>query len=106
MKQKESELVRAICDYLSLRKYFFWRSNNTPIYDPVGKKFRAMPKYTMRGIPDVIILKEGGVAVFLEAKTEKGVLSPFQKDFQEKCNQLKANYHIIKDVSQLKEIGL
>src|SRR3990167_6889831 len=100
-KQKESDLVRAICDYLSLRGYFFWRNNNTPIFDPVGKKFRAMPKYAMRGLPDIIVILNGGVVVFFEVKTSKGIISEHQKAFQDKCKLIGAKYYIIRSIDEL-----
>jgi hypothetical protein len=67
----ESDIQRAICDYLALRKVFFFRCNNQPIFDPARKTFRALPKYTMKGISDIIALKDG-CAFFIEVKAEKG----------------------------------
>ena len=52
----EKEIQREICDWLAGHKYFFWRQNSTPIFDPRKNVFRAMPKYTPRGLPDIIIL--------------------------------------------------
>jgi hypothetical protein len=48
-KNTGSELVRAICDYLALRKHLFWRQNTAGLYRD-GRHF-ALPKYSMRGIP-------------------------------------------------------
>ena len=49
----------AICDYLALRKHFFWRSNTVGMFDPTKKVFRAMPKYGISGVPDIILIKDG-----------------------------------------------
>lgn len=106
LKQKESEIQKAICDYLAYKNYFFWRSNNIPVFDP-GKNggFRAMPKYSMKGIPDIIIVKNGTV-IFLEVKTPVGVMSDSQLEFQKKCILEKVNYHVVKSIDDVMLIGL
>ena len=68
---KETDVQSAICDYLALRKHFFFRCNNHPIYDPRHNVFRALPKYTMKGIPDIIVIRNGGF-VGLEVKLPIG----------------------------------
>lgn len=106
MKEKETDIQRAICDYLALKKYFFWRNNNTPIFDAGRKIFRAMPKYTMRGIPDIILIKEGGQFVGIEVKREKGVLSDHQKAFRALCDHNRALYIVAKSVDDVISYGL
>lgn len=58
--EKESDIQRAICDCLALKKHFFWRQNTTPIFDPTKKTFRKMPKYSLKGVPDIIVLWQSG----------------------------------------------
>lgn len=59
-KKLESEIVREICDYLAtLPDIFFWRSNNVPVYDKARHAFRAMPKYTPKGLPDIMVIRKG-----------------------------------------------
>lgn len=65
--KKETEIVREICDWLDTYGYFFWRQNNIPVYDKARGVFRALPKYTPRGLPDIIILYEGRL-ITLEVK--------------------------------------
>lgn len=95
----------ACCHYLELRKHFFWRNNNTPVYDPTRKVFRAMPKYALNGVPDIIVIKDGWF-VGLEIKTKSGRQSEHQKEFERNCKQAGGEYHLITSVDQLKEIGL
>ena len=64
----EKDIQRAICDWLFAEGYFFWRSNNTPIFDVRKKIYRAMPKYTPKGLPDIMIIV-GGRFIGLEVKT-------------------------------------
>jgi hypothetical protein len=58
-KKLEKDIQREICDYLHEQGYFFWRQNNTPIFDRKFGGFRAMTKYTPKGLPDILILKNG-----------------------------------------------
>ncbi len=53
----EREIQREICDWLDSEHYFFWRNNTVPIFSE--GKFRAMPKYSARGLPDIIIVHRG-----------------------------------------------
>lgn len=105
----ESSIQNAVCEYLSLKKHFFWRQNTAaiPIFDSSGGvRFRSLPKYALRGVPDIIVITDGGYAVFLEIKRKNGKQSEDQKQFQSFCIAKGAEYHIITDVNQLKEIGL
>ncbi len=102
---KETEIQRAICDYLAFKKYFFWRNNNTPIYDPVGKKFRAMPKYTMRGRPDIEVIRDG-FYIGLEVKQPKKKLSESQQEFETNVKKAGGEYYKVTSIDDLKEIGL
>jgi hypothetical protein len=58
----EKDIQRKICDWLALMGYFFWRSNNIPVFGRSNdgvKRFRALPKYTPKGLPDIICIKKG-----------------------------------------------
>lgn len=101
----EIETQSAVIDYLNLKKHFFFRINNIPVYDPTKKVMRKMPKGSLKGVPDIQVLWNG-FPVFLEIKAPKGTLSPEQKTFKENCKKQGIEYHIIKSVDQLKEIGL
>jgi len=106
---KESDIQRAVCDYLALRRHFFYRQNNTPIFQSNGQGggfFRAMPKYAMKGVPDLIVITDGGYAVYLEIKRPSGRLSPDQELFKKRCEEKGCEYYRITSVDQLPEIGL
>lgn len=102
----EAEVQNAVCEYLERKRRFFWRQNTTGLYDPIKKSFRKMPKYAMKGVADVIVITDGGYAVFLEIKRQGEKLRPEQKVFQELCNKVGAEYHVITSVDQLKPLGL
>jgi len=64
-----------------------------------------MPKYSMRGVPDIIVIKEGKF-IGLEVKTKSGTLSEGQEYFQELCMKHNAEYHIVKSIEDVQAIGL
>lgn len=102
----ESEIQAAVCDYLALKKRFFYRSNNIPVFDTKRGAYRSMPKYSMPGLADVTVITDGGFAVFLEIKRPKGRQSDDQKAFEALCKKWGCEYHIVTSVDQLKELGL
>ena len=56
-KKLEKDIQREICDWLAIRGIFFWRQNTIPVFEK--GHFRALPKYTPRGLPDILILSSG-----------------------------------------------
>lgn len=101
----EGEIVRAICEYLSRKRYLFYRNNNVPIFDPTRQAFRAMPKYTMRGIPDIVLIKEGRY-IGIEAKAGKAALSPHQEMFKAESERHGATYIVARSIDDVMAAGL
>lgn len=104
-KELESAIQHAVCEYLEWKRYFFSRTNNTPIFDPRSKTFRKMPKYALKGFPDIVVMHKGKV-IFLEIKKKGGYQSKEQKEFEQNCINNNIEYHVIRDVSQLGDVGL
>ena len=100
---KETDIQKAICDYLVLKGHFFTRLNNIPVYDKGRGIYRAMPKYSMKGLFDILVVRDDGIAMFLEVKTEKGKLSQHQKDFMRKCPGF---CFVVRSIKDVQEIGL
>ncbi len=105
--QKETEIQRAICDYLALKKHFFWRQNTGAMIDHKSGKvtFKAMPKYSMNGIPDIIVIHQG-FFIGLEVKREKTKQSPSQIEFEKRCKEAGGEYYVVRSIDDVKEIGL
>ncbi len=101
----EGDIQRAICDYLAAKRHFFWRNNSYGIYDTRGGFHRPLPKHSMRGTPDIIVIREGR-AVFLEVKGPKGRLSPDQAEFARCAVHAGADYHIVRSISDVMMLGL
>lgn len=57
----------------------------------------------LRGASDIILVKPNK-CLFLEVKTDTGVQSDYQKDFQKRVEELGFEYHIVKSVEDVKKI--
>jgi hypothetical protein len=55
-------------------EHLFYRNNNVPIFDPTRQAFRAMPKFTTKGILDIVLIRASRY-IGIEAKVGKAVLS-------------------------------
>lgn len=101
--KSESVIVREICDYLFEAGYFFWRSNNVPVFG------RALPKFTPKGLPDIMMVHNGVFVGFEvkrpadESKREKngrtiraGTMSVEQMDFGEKLRRAGGEYNVVR----------
>ena len=107
-KEKESEIQSAICEYLALRKRCFWRSSNVPAFNRNpggGITMRRLPKYTPRGIPDIIVIA-GGLFWGLEVKTKIGRQSPEQKEFQANVEAHGGRYAVVRSTDDVIALGL
>jgi len=80
----ESEILRDICDELSQRGLFFWRSNNMPSLGRFGvdgkARFRAMPKHAAKGVADILCIVDGRF-IALEVKRPGAKLRPEQAEW-------------------------
>jgi hypothetical protein len=99
-----SELVRALCEYLALRGHFFWRANNVGVYDVVRGVHRKLPFGSMKGVPDLIVLKDGKF-IGIEAKAGSGRLSPDQADFGRLCKN-GGEYVVARSIDDLQAVGI
>lgn len=78
--KKESDIQNEILEYLSFRQgVVAWRNNNIPVYDPYKSVYRRQPKWTPKGLPDILGILEGGIMLGIEVKTPNGKLSKDQE---------------------------
>lgn len=105
-KVLESQIVREICEFLEHGNFFFWRSNNVPVFshgngDNKGTmRFRALPKYTPRGIPDIMVLVKGKF-VGVEVKRPGAKLRPEQAEFGAKLVMNDGDYYVVHSLDEL-----
>ena len=67
------------------------------------KRFRALPKYTPRGLPDIIVLAKG-VFFGLEVKRPKAKLRPEQEIFRENVIQNGGRYYKVENLETVQNI--
>lgn len=92
-----------------MRRHFFFRVNNAPTYQGDGNGggfFRRMSKYSVKGVPDFILIRNDGKFIGLEMKRPSGKMSEDQELFQQKCKEKNAEYYVITGTDDLIKIGL
>jgi len=99
----EVEIQRTICDYLFAKGYLFWRSNNTPIF--TEGKFRALPKYTPRGLSDIIVVLKGQI-VCIEVKRQGTKQTDDQKFFEDRMIMHGGRYFVARSLDDVQAQGL
>lgn len=105
----ESQIQSSIIDYLQRKKRFVIRLNNVPPTQMVNgqRVFRRLPKGCIKGLPDLVVLTDGGYGVWLEVKAPKGKQSPDQKAFQERVeNEVRGEYYVVRSIDDVINIGL
>ena len=105
MAARETDIQAAICDYLALRRHFFFRSNNIPVFGKSRGAFRALPKHTPRGIADIIVVHIGQ-PYFLEVKRPGTYQRPEQKEFQKAAEAAGALYAVVRSIDDVQALGL
>jgi hypothetical protein len=109
-KESEGDIQNSICEYLETRGRGFFRLNNIPAFskNPNGSiRMRALPKYTPRGLPDIIVIA-GGTFIGLEVKRSnpKTYQSPDQKLFEALVKKHNGKYFVVRSISDVQAIGL
>jgi len=116
IKTTEADVQRQVLKYLKVKGYYFGRVNTVGVYDAKIGKRRKNP-YALLGLPDILgfytykwskrIVSpltfggEYGRMFAIECKSEKGKLTPQQKDFRkwfESCGNL---YIIARDLDDV-----
>lgn len=102
----EKDIQSAICYYLfDLKHYFGGRMNTQPIFNREYGAYRAMPKYSLTGFPDIFILKDG-TFIGLEVKRPGGKQSEAQILFEQNCSKNGVRYYVVTCVEDVHRIGL
>lgn len=108
IKEKEGDIQNAICEYLHMRGRCFFRVNNIPAFNRTeggGFTMRRLPKWTPRGLPDIIVVA-GGLFFALEVKTKIGRQSPDQKEFEALVKKHGGKYFVVRSIEDVQAIGL
>lgn len=110
IKINEKDAQKALLDYLYRRmqqgKLMFWRNNNAPVFDITRKVYRKLPKYTLKGSPDIIVIMNGDF-IGLEVKGSGIKLSEDQVKFQKLVREKGGGeYHRVTTIDDLITLGL
>lgn len=61
-KVLEKDIQKEILEWLNEQGYLFWRCNNVPVFSRNNgghMAFRALPRFTPKGLPDIMVIVEG-----------------------------------------------
>lgn len=95
---KEKEIQKVIIEYLSLKKYLFYRQNSGAFRTEKGFYRFA----SLSGIPDiVVILPPNGRYVGIECKSSSGQLNPNQKVFKEQLEAMGGTYIVARTLEDV-----
>lgn len=100
----EGVVQSSICEYLAIKRIVFWRQNNFPPYDRKTMSYRKMPPYSIKGVSDLIAIKNGQ-AYFLEVK-DQAKQSSDQKQFEEMVTRAGAIYAVVRSIDDVINLGL
>lgn len=75
------------------------------MFDAGKQRFRAMPKYTRKGMTDMIIVQVGP-PYFLEVKRPGAYQSAEQKEFQARAEGAGAYYAVVRFIEDAQQLGL
>jgi len=105
-ERTESAIVKACCDYLAAKRYFWWRQNNGGVYNVKKASFMKNPN-TRKGVPDIFALgRTKGSFIAIECKTSVGRQSPDQKNFEVSWGLTGGVYILARSVDDLIKAGL
>ena len=89
----ESEILKQITTYLTVKGVFHWRQNNIAIH---GRTFVGL-----KGVSDIIAVINGRIFC-IEIKKPKGKQSEFQKEFELNIKNNGGVYFITTSIDDLK----
>ena len=104
-KQPEAEAKKAVFAYLEMKRYHYWPSNNTGIYDSTRKVYRKPHPGFKKGVPDANLLHNGKYYA-IELKSTEGKQSKEQKEFEKKTIKEGGVYLLIRSIDDLISAGL
>lgn len=98
-KETENDVRNACLQYLTLvKRWWAFRTNNTPVYDPRIKRYRAFTGEP--GMADIYALHDG-VSYWVETKKPGGKQSEEQKTFERNVKLRGGVYLLVESVEQL-----
>ena len=103
MPKAESKIQLEICRYLRTQNYLFWRFSPDTYVQSIGRYVKH--EYIPSGLPDIHVLVKGKL-IGLEVKQKTGKPSADQLLMQKRFQALGHDFHIVKSVDEVIELGL
>ncbi len=98
--RSETEIVRAILDYLAANRIMAWRVNTGAARNPAGRLVR----FGVPGMPDIAGVLPGGRALFLEVKRPGGHPTRQQEAMMDRLNRAGAVVRIVYGIPEVQII--
>ena len=102
MGKKENAVQNVILDYLRNTGWLAWRHNNTPVPIRCGRNvsgFRRFDQFNV-GAPDIFAYRSEKL-LGIECKTEKGVQSDEQKEWQARIKKAGGVYILARSLDDV-----
>jgi|TARA_R100000501_G_C2569793_1_gene77091 hypothetical protein len=102
MKEKETDIVKAILDYLAYKHIIAWRNQSGMLISSYKGKERAI-RLGKKGVADIIgVFPDGsGRIMCLEVKTQIGKPTPEQSEFLESVREAGGIAEIVRSIEDV-----
>lgn len=104
-KGLEKHIQKNIFDYLKLKNIFaiHIENENQNARSPAFANFRKS-QGVVAGAPDICIFLKNGVTLWVEVKSNKGILSKAQKEFHATLQNLEHNIFVARSIFDVEKI--
>ena len=103
MPKKESDIQLEICRYLRKQGLLFWRFSPDTYVQSIGRYVKH--EYVPNGLPDIMVLTDKLIGLEVK-KPNQSKVSPHQILMQRRFQSLGHDFHIVKSVDEVIELGL
>lgn len=100
---KETQIVKAILDYLKLKKIFHWRNNSGSFITKHKDGSAGYYSFGQAGSPDIFAVIEGKIYGF-EVKNEKNKQTENQTRWQNEFQNNGGIYAVVRSIDDVKKI--
>ena len=98
-KSSETQIQKAILEYLWFNRILAWRNNTGGMTDKRGHFYR----FGKKGSGDIFCVLPGGKFVSIEVKSAKGRVRESQKEFMKEVNEQGALAFVARSIDDVRE---
>ncbi len=103
----ERDIQSSILEYLFYRaksNMLVWRQNTHPTFNQKAERYQAMPKYSRKGVPDILVVKDS-IMYGLEVKRPGSKQSPDQRLFEQDLIAAGGKYYVVTSIEDVVNLG-